>query len=389
MRLVSQERPRVGTRWIAALLVFCVLPLASATAVAKPRDRADLLISRGKVKASGGELDGSFTVRNAGAARSKRSITLLSLAVPGKDLRIEPYATPRLAPGATVDAKVEVPIPGGAPEGTWPIALCADSRGQVDESKEGNNCADVGKLEVGGGSSFPSDPIDYKTAKPFQLRSSASRYWTYIPKTYDSSHQTPTALFVWSHGCGGDSDGDIYNVSPGGAQDWISVSLGGRDGRCWRPGADQAKVMKAIADIKTHFNIAPRSVILGGYSSGGDLSYRTAFEHSRRIAGVLAENTSPFRDTGLGKSKALGMAKSKFHVVHLAHLQDETYKIAGVREETDAMAAAGFPITRIELPGTHYDNPGAIVDGQAVPGTDADVRTYLLPHLDDGWESPG
>ena len=61
----------------------------------------------------------------------------------------------------------------------------------------------------------------------------------------------------------------------------------------------------AIADVKTHFNIDPRQVVLGGYSSGGDLSYRIAFTHSTEIAGVLAENTAPFRDTGL-TSEAIG-----------------------------------------------------------------------------------
>lgn len=251
-------------------------------------------------------------------------------------------------------------------------------------------CAGFLLLSVAGArASIPNDPIRYPKAEPFKLRSKGVKYWAFVPRTYDRSHETPMTLFVWSHGCGGDSGGDIYTVSPGGAQDWISISLGGRDGRCWRPAHDQHTVMKAIADIKKHFNINRRSIVLGGYSSGGDLSYRTAYEHSRKIAGVLAINTSPFRDTGLSERQALAKAKSRFNVVHVAHLQDQTYKIAGVREETDALLDAGFPIERIELTGTHYDNPGAIVDGQTVPGTDADIRTYLLPHLDDGWTSPG
>ncbi len=28
-------------------------------------------------------------------------------------------------------------------------------------------------------------------------------YWITVPQAYDSSHNTPTTLFVWSHGCGG------------------------------------------------------------------------------------------------------------------------------------------------------------------------------------------
>jgi predicted esterase len=147
-------------------------------------------------------------------------------------------------------------------------------------------------------------------------------------------------------------------------------------------------VLATIADIKTHFNINPRQVILGGYSSGGDLAYRTAFYNANTFAGLLIENSSPFRDTGSSQAASLAAASWKFNVVHLAHLQDTTYPIAGVRTETDAMTAAGFPLTRIEVDGGHYDNPGEIENGHSVPGTTADLQTYLLPHIDDGWLSP-
>ncbi len=251
-----------------------------------------------------------------------------------------------LAPGGTAKAKVKVPVPPGLPSGKAAIVLCVDG-----------NCAKLGKVKGSGGwqrrlgSSVPTNPVDYKTAEPFELSSSASKYWVFVPESYDGSHNTPTTLFVWSHGCGGDSGGDIYTVSPGGDQSWISVSVGGRDGECWDTAGDQDKVLKAISNMKTHFNINPRTVVLGGYSSGGDLSYRTAFEHSRQIAGVLAENTSPFRDTGLSQADSIAAASFKFNVVHLAHTQDETYGIQGVRAETDALKAAGFPVQFIERPG--------------------------------------
>lgn len=377
-----------------------VVVLGAGAAAAKVG--ADLKVVKGKVQTKRGNLKGSFAVRNVGKAKAKRSITLLRVEVPGKDRKAERYATPALAPGETAKAKVKVGVPSGVPSGKWPIQLCADQGGKVKESSERNNCKKVGKVKSGAGgsggpgsegggsgSSVPKDPIDYPSAQPFQLNSSESAYWAYVPSSYDASNQTPTKLFVWSHGCGGESGGDIFTVSPGGSQDWISISVGGRDGECWDPASDQPKVLKAIATIKTHFNIDPRSVILGGYSSGGDLSYRTAFENSRQIAGVLAENTSPFRDTGLSGDAALAGASAKLHVVHLAHLQDDAYPIAGVRQETDAMVAAGFPLTRVEVNGSHYDNPGDVVAGMQVPGTDPDVATYLLPRIDDGWTSPG
>ena len=123
-------------------------------------------------------------------------------------------------------------------------------------------------------------------------------------------------------------------------------------------------------------------MVLGGYSSGGDLAYRLAFYHSLMVSGVLAENTSPFRDTGSTATQSLAAAQWKFNVVHLAHTEDEVYPIDGVRNEIATMQQAGFPVQLIERPGTHYDN------STATSGTDYDLQTYLLPHLGDGWRSP-
>jgi hypothetical protein len=75
--------------------------------------------------------------------------------------------------------------------------------------------------------------------------------------------------------------------------------------------------------------------------------------------------------------------------VHLAHRQDAVYPIDGVESETSAMTTAGFPVTLVERDGGHYDDPGDVENGHAVPGTDADLRSYLLPALDLGWLSPG
>ncbi|MEP7120288.1 MAG: hypothetical protein ABJE95_05230 [Byssovorax sp.] len=242
----------------------------------------------------------------------------------------------------------------------------------------------------GGGamvSSVPADPIAYPKDQPFTVDSGTTNY-VYVPAAYDDTHQTPITLLVWLHGCGGKSSGDIWTVSPGGAQSWISLAVGGQEGNCWDVDNDPARVLAALAEIKTHFNIAPRGVILGGYSSGGDLTYRTAFYNAGLFAGVLVENSSPYRDTGSMESASLAAATWKFNAVHLAHLQDTTYPINGVRKETDSMTAAGFPMTRIEVDGGHYDDAGAIENGQAVPGTSADLATYLFPYLSKGWKAP-
>ena len=241
-------------------------------------------------------------------------------------------------------------------------------------------------VTVTSASTVPTDPIPFAPDTVFTLDSGTTN-WVVVPGAYDSSHQTPISLFVWLHGCGGESSGDIYDVSPGGAG-WISLTVGGREDDCWDPNSDSPKVLAAIANLKTHFNIDPKRVVLGGYSSGGDLGYRLAFYNALDFAGILAENTSPFRDTGSTAAQSIAAAGWKFHVAHLAHLEDGTYPIAGVRDELAQLTAAGFPVLSIEREGTHFDNPGDVVNGNAVPGTVADLQSLLLPFLLEGWTAP-
>lgn len=263
------------------------------------------------------------------------------------------------------------------------VGAAADTR---DGAASGDASGDADASAAS--SSVPANPIAFKKNMPFTVDSGTTN-WVYVPDAYDASHKTPITLFVWLHGCGGMSSGDVWTASPGGAkQTWITLAPGGAEGGCWNMGADPAKVLAAIANLKTHFNVKPKSVVLGGYSSGGDLGYRLAFYNAPLFAGLLVENTSPFRDTGSSQAASLAAASWKFNVVHVAHLQDATYPIAGVRKETDAMTAAGFPMKRIEVDGGHWDDAGAIENGHAVPGTAADIATYLFPNLGAGWTAP-
>jgi predicted esterase len=250
--------------------------------------------------------------------------------------------------------------------------------------------ASHGKAPVGTGtlppvtpiSTVPTDPIPHPVAEPFFHAGGGAEYWGFVPRSYDATNQTPTTLFVWLHGCGGEAEGDAWVVDPGAEegvpQDWMTLSLGGRDGGCWNPLAEtEPLVMAALADFETHFNVNRQRVILGGYSSGGDLAYRTGFKHSSTFAGLLIENSAPFRDTEASEAELLGAATTKLHIVHLAHAQDTTYRLGEVEPEIAAVRAAGFPIEFIVRPGGHSDSH-----------TDPDQLTYLLPHIDDGWLAP-
>jgi dienelactone hydrolase len=161
------------------------------------------------------------------------------------------------------------------------------------------------------------------------------------------------------------------------------VSVGGRDGACWNIGTDTTLVLAALDDVKTRLNVDPRRVTIGGYSSGGNLAYRTAFYNAGTFAGILAENTGPFYGTGSSQADSIAAAAWKLNVVHLAHTGDTTYPIATIRNEMAALKAAGFPATLLEQAGTHWDSD------TTSSGTNHDLRTYLLPFLDAGWRSPG
>lgn len=233
---------------------------------------------------------------------------------------------------------------------------------------------------VQGPLTVPSAPIAFSKNSSFTLVTAGVTSWAYVPSSYDSSHNTPTKLFVWLHGCGGKSQYDIDMVSPGGTQSWISLAVGGREGGCWSNlNTDGPKILAALTDIKTHFNIDPKRVVVGGYSSGGDIGYPLIFANANLFAGALFENTGP-------DSAALTASTSaawKLNIVHLAHLQDTTYPIATVRTSMATLKTKGFPVTLIEKTGTHWDNDS----GQT--GTQYDLRTFLLPYLNAGWVASG
>jgi hypothetical protein len=298
--------------------------------------------------------------------------------------------------------KLSAPVPTNLAAGEWRIDGCAKGRclrlghfwvvspsEETGRSKPSTGTATDPAALI---STVPTDPISHPVEEPFAVNSGGVHYYGFVPSSYDASNQTATPLLIWLHGCYGEAEGDAWVVDPGEEQDWLTLSLAGREGGdegvCWIPSVDEAKVMAALADFETHFNVNRQRVILAGYSSGGDLAYRTGFRHSSTFAGLLIANSTPFRDTESSAAESLAAATTKFHIVALAHEQDETYPLATVVKETNEVKAAGFPLTLIERRGEHWNEPGEKVEGVTVPGTDADIRTYLLPHIDDGWLAP-
>jgi aryl-phospho-beta-D-glucosidase BglC (GH1 family) len=231
---------------------------------------------------------------------------------------------------------------------------------------------------------FPTDPPKTLTkGARIEYQSGDIPYWLIVPDSYDETHETPTKLLVWLHGCGGASVYDVFHaaIAP---RDFIVMAPGAREGLCWQAGSSNI-VSASIANARTHFNIEPK-IYLGGYSSGGDIGYKYAFEHSEVIAGCLFQNTRPFQ-APWGAYAAYAAAKDKFPIAHLAAISDGTYALVNVRGDMNLLKAAGYPVRTIEKAGTHFDPDLDPVEGSySLDSTWYAARTFLLTLIDSGWD---
>jgi hypothetical protein len=358
----------------AALLVLTMISPARADVVRHP----DLKVTKGSVTLSptGQRVTGRFTVLNAGSLPARASTSYVQARVAGKWRYVTELRILSLAPGKKGKYDFNSKAPGFLQQGSHAVRVCLDVKKKVDESRERNNCFILGKAELVHG------PLNYQPDQKFFHAYDGGGYYGWVPEGYDDTHATPSALFVWLHGCGGRNEFDIESFHAPPSDDYITIAPSGREGDCWNTPADaqgdERLVLAAAREAAEHFNIDEGRLVVGGYSSGGDLAYRFGYLYSTIIDAVLAANSAPFMDTGFATpQQAMDTAQSEFRVVHLAHTGDLTYPIATVRSELQVLRDNLFPVTAVELPGTHYDEPGP-----GVPGTDADIQTHLLPQVD-------
>jgi len=202
----------------------------------------------------------------------------------------------------------------------------------------------------------------------FTRTTAESDYVAFVPASYAGA---PTRLVVGLHGCG-DSAMNFasWGVNPGKTrktQEHIGISIGGKDGKCWDVANDHAKVRAAIADISACFYVHQQKVVLAGYSSGGMLAYRMGLGDAGRYAGILIENSA------LGGADP-GDAEWKINVAHIAHTSDGSFPIARVKGDWAKLEAAGIPLQKSEVAGSH-------------DGTSDDWSDFLLPRI-ASWKAP-
>ncbi|WP_345522498.1 CARDB domain-containing protein [Nocardioides conyzicola] len=350
----------------------------------------DLVVTRGSVRVTGERVVAALVVTNGRGARARaagRSVVRLTAERAGRAVVLGSRPVPRLAAGHHARVRFAVPTARLQP-GRYTVRACADPRHRLRERSERNNCRVLGRVTVRTTSTGAlcttrlCDPLDVARGTEVPYTDASGSYWVYVP---DDGSDAPYRVLIWLHGCGGDH-GDIWGAADYWGYHYIAIVPDGAEGGCWSMSTGPDRVLRTVASLTAHFDIDPRRVVLGGYSSGGDLAYRTAFLHAERFAGVLAMNTSPFRDNGTTPSDA-AQAAWRFPVVHLLHTDDETYPEAGVDAELADLEDLGYPVTRLELAGTHWDEPTD--PDNPTDGTWHDFQEVLVKgHMDDDWVSP-
>ncbi len=255
-----------------------------------------------------------------------------------------------------------------------------DDDDDIDSGPGGDDDASAPDATVDEAGPGPTQdcPFTADAAGFFTLTSPQSDYVVRLPIGYDVDAPEPQRLLVAIHGCGDSA----YNFATWGAvpydlrgtQDYLAISIGGRDGMCWSVPADAAIVTAAIAHVRSCFYVHQKQIVVAGYSSGGMLAYNLAMTDAASYAGALIENSGLSQGVGGNVDGALDAADWKIHVAHSARIMDGSFPIAGVRADRDKMLAHDFPLEYRELDGTH-------------DGTSADWAEYLIPAM-SGWRAP-
>jgi len=360
---------------LLAVVALTVIP--GPAAGAHPSKRADLRVRAGRLTTTGGVLTVTGRILNSRSkhGRAARRTAAAVIARAGSTSRVLariPVAALRNGGHRTVRATARTT---GLSEGRWTITLCADAGKVVRERREGNNCRMLGALIV------PAAKLRLPTDTEASYTDAGGRYWVYVPSDLGAA---PAGVLIWLHGCGGDH-GDLWGAADYTGQHYIAVLPDGAEGGCWNMATGPDRVVAAVRSVIAHFTVDPKRIVIGGYSSGGDLAYRTAFLHADLFAGVLAMNTSPFRNNGTSASVAAHAAR-RLPIYHLAHDGDDTYPLAGVQDEIGQLVDLGFPVTFEHVPGGHWSEPSA---PGAPDGTWWDFQHRVVEaHMGSGWRAP-
>lgn len=167
----------------------------TASATARSPRLPDLLVRSGSVTRRGDTLSGSVRIANTGRARARRSRAELAWrAGAGKPLRdVASFKVGSIKAGGRRSTRFRADIPAATLPGVYRAVICIDSRGQVRERNEKNNCHRVGRVRVpsappsegpgpdppaGGGPTGPGDGQGEDVSPPIL------RFWAAPPASF-------------------------------------------------------------------------------------------------------------------------------------------------------------------------------------------------------------
>lgn len=216
-----------------------------------------------------------------------------------------------------------------------------------------------------------------KDANGFFTRNApGATYVAYVPAGYTGNEPMP--VLVGLHGCGDNAmNFATWAVAPWdtrATQKYIGISIDGstaNGGRCWTMGGDDDKVLAALDDLQSRFWIDRAKVVIGGFSSGGQLAYRVGLMHADRFSGIAIECSGLYA-AGADEDTLLANAARKIPIAHRAHTSDTVFPLAQVQADWTKTQAAGFSITTSETAGGH-------------DGSSADWTGFLLPQMAAWW----
>jgi pimeloyl-ACP methyl ester carboxylesterase len=269
---------------------------------------------------------------------------------------------------------------GTAPSGSSSTGGSGGGGGNGGNDGKGDAGSDAATVP-GPASPGPAGPAPTRTCnampdadKIFKLTSPKSDYWVRLPVAYNPAVPTPYPMVVAIHGCGDQARNFLtWGAVPQplrATQDYIAISIGGREGQCWNLATDETIVDAAIEHVRGCYYAHQKKITLMGYSSGGLLSYQMGLKYASRFAGLLIQHSA------ISDRSLLSKATWKLNVAHTGGRQDTFFPPTSYNADWAALRAAGFPISTQELNVNH-------------DGSSDQWRTFLLPKIKDAnWIAP-
>jgi len=193
----------------------------------------------------------------------------------------------------------------------------------------------------------------------------------FAPVHYEPNYAYP--LVVWLHGPG-DDENQLKRIMPVvSLRNYVGVAVrgttslktsSGRPGYTWAQSQPhtalaEQRVMDAVQDVQSRYNISSRRIFLAGFDCGGTMALRLAFSHPARFAGVLSLGG----EFPVGGAPLSRLPEARRVPVFLAcGRESQRYPSTVVCDNLKLLHSAGMDLTLREYPGGHEISPRMLAD---------------------------